>query len=257
MDITCAPFYTKHFQFDIYDGQTPNRQDTHSDGSVVLIDDLVHVEGPSAELCVLGGSLDGGQVRRPHVFGGIHPEPSHPEVDQVIVVANDHLPDVILTLKKIINKQRELSSPTCHCCWTSKRGRLPACLCHRRGPHRGLTHLVQVGQTQQVAVADVVGVAVIVDVAVAGGALAPGVEVGGGVRNTGKAEGRPVKLGSSRSVPTVLRPRHVVDDGVHEDPEKRFVRLSLSAVPHKLIIVPVHHILSLCGGWGWRRGGRG
>ena len=93
--------------------------------------------------------------------------------------------------------------------------------------------------------------------AVAGGALAPGVEVGGGVRNTGKAEGRPVKLGSSRSVPTVLRPRHVVDDGVHEDPEKRFVRLSLSAVPHKLIIVPVHHILSLCGGGGGGGGAGG
>ena len=210
----------KHFQFDIHDGQTPNTQDTHSDCSVVLVDDLVHVEGPSAELCVLGGSLDGGQVCRPHVFGGIHPEPSHPEVDQVIVVANDHLPDVILALKKTTNKQRELSSPTSHCCWTSEPGRLPAYHCLRRGPHRSLTHLVQVGQTQQVAVADVVGVAVVVDVAVAGGALAPGVEVGGGVRNTGKAEGRPVKLGSSRSVPTVLRPRHVVDDGVHEDPVK-------------------------------------
>ena len=128
VDITRAPFYRKHFQFDIHEGQTPNTRDTHSDGSVVLVDDLVHVEGPSAELCVLGGSLDGGQVCRPHVFGGIHPEPSHPEVDQVIVVANDHLPDVILALKKIINKQRELSSPTFHCCWTSEPGRLPACL---------------------------------------------------------------------------------------------------------------------------------
>ena len=50
----------KDFQFYIYDGQTPNTQDTHSDGSVVLVDDLVHVKGLSADLCVLGGSLDGG-----------------------------------------------------------------------------------------------------------------------------------------------------------------------------------------------------
>ena len=81
-----------------------------------------------------------------------------------------------------------------------------------------MTYLVQVGQTKQVAVANIVGIAVVVDVAVSGGALASGVEVGGGVRNTGEAEGRTVKRGSSRSVPTVFRPRHVVDDGVHEDP---------------------------------------
>jgi hypothetical protein len=57
-----------------------------------------------------------------------------------------------------------------------------------------MPHLVKVGQAEQVAVPDVVGVAIIVDVSVARGALAARVEVGGSVGHSWVAEGPPVIL---------------------------------------------------------------
>ena len=79
------------------------------------------------------------------------------------------------------------------------------------------SHLVQVRQSQNLTVSHFVRVAVVVDAAVAGGALRPGVEVGGREGHSGEVHRGPVELRARRARARPLRARHVIQLHVHED----------------------------------------
>lgn len=79
-------------------------------------------------------------------------------------------------------------------------------------------HLIQVAETEQVTVADVVGVAVVVDMTVTRRTLAAWVEVLSAVGYPRVTERRSVKGCTARSLTFILGSAHVIDDRVDENP---------------------------------------